>query len=65
MSEKKEWLTPNDLREEFSFSISNQARLRMLKLIPFCKIGKYIRYKRSDIEIWFNNHKVVDVDVEN
>lgn len=62
MSEKKEWLTPRDLQEEFSFSISNQARLRMLKLIPFCKIGKYIRYKRSDIEIWFNNHKVVDVE---
>lgn len=55
---QKEWLTPNGLYNEYGFSKSTQAKYRMDRKIPFSKIGKYIRYKRSDIESWLESNKV-------
>lgn len=60
---KKEWLTPKELAQEFGFSKSNQAKLRMNKKIPFSKMGRYIRYSRSDINHWIELHKMVSFDV--
>lgn len=54
----KEWLTPADLEKEYAISQNNQKKLRMHRKIPFYKIGKYIRYKKSDIEAWFESHKI-------
>ena len=56
---KKDWLTPDDLQEEFGFSKSRQAKLRMNRTIPFSKIGSYIRYSRSEINQWLEDAKVV------
>jgi predicted DNA-binding transcriptional regulator AlpA len=58
-SATKEWLTPNELESEFSISTSTQAKLRCSKSIPYHKIGKYVRYKRADINQWFDSAKVV------
>ena len=55
----KEWLDPNETSEEFGFSTSTMAKWRMDKInLPFSKMGKYIRYKRSDIIEYIENNKV-------
>ena len=56
---QKEWLTPNELQSEFCISTSTQAKMRMSKTLPYHKIGKYVRYKRADINQWFDSAKVV------
>ncbi|NOR56504.1 MAG: helix-turn-helix domain-containing protein [Sulfurovum sp.] len=57
--EQKEWLTPNDVHNQYSFSTSTLAKWRMNKInLVFHKIGKYIRYKRSDIEAFIESNKV-------
>ena len=56
---QKEWLTPDDVQTEFTVSKTRQANLRSQKLIPYPKRGRYIRYKRSDINEWFESAKVV------
>lgn len=60
--EKKRWLTPDELFEEYRISTSTQAKLRMKNKIPFSKIGaKFIRYDRNAIDKWLENHIVVGV----
>jgi predicted DNA-binding transcriptional regulator AlpA len=61
MYTQKRWLNPNELEEEFGFSVSSQAKMRMANnssTLPFSKIGKYIRYDRIEIDTWLENHKV-------
>ena len=56
---QKEWLTPNDVHNQYSFSTSTLAKWRMYKInLVFHKMGKYIRYKRSDIEVFIESNKV-------
>lgn len=55
---QKRWLTPNDLFNEYGFSTSNQDKLRMKRKIPFCKIGRYVRYDRILIDKWIEDNKV-------
>ncbi len=66
-SMSKRWLTPNELEEEYGFSKSTQAKMRMSVSkckIPFCKISsKYIRYDRAEIDQWIEKHKVVGVQL--
>lgn len=66
-SMSKRWLTPNELEEEYGFSRSTQAKMRMSVSrckIPFCKINsKYIRYDRAEIDQWIEKHKVVGVQL--
>ena len=55
----KEWLNPREVNKEFGFSTSTLAKWRMNNLnLIFSKVGKYIRYKRSDIETFLESHKV-------
>ena len=53
-----QWLTPIQLEEEFGFSRSRQARLRMERKIPFSKVGSYVRYNREAINEWLENARV-------
>lgn len=56
---KKDWLTPKEVKQEFGLSISTLAKWRMQNLhLSFSKIGKYIKYKRADIEAFFNAHVI-------
>ncbi len=55
---KKDWLTPEELQAEYGFSKSRQAKLRMDRLIPFSKIGSYVRYSREAINQWLEDAKV-------
>ena len=56
-------VTPKELEEEYCFSKSVQAKMRMLsskKKIPFSKVGsKFIRYDRFEIDKWLEIHKVI------
>lgn len=57
---QKRWLTPRGLEEEYELSESTQAKYRMLKKIPFSKIGgKFILYDRYKIDKWLEDHEVV------
>ncbi len=56
---KPEFLSPRGVYEEYKFSISTLAKWRMERInLPFHKIGKYIRYKRSDIEAFIESNLV-------
>ncbi len=56
---QKEWLTPDELKEEYDFSKSTQAKYRMARKIPFSKIGgRYIRYSRTEIDKWLRSNQV-------
>jgi len=52
------WHDPKSLHKQYGFSISRQATLRSEHKIPFCKIGRYIRYLEADIDEWILDHKV-------
>ena len=54
----KEWLTPDDLKEEYGFGKSTQNQYRMARKIPFHKVSRFIRYKREEIDQWLADHKV-------
>jgi len=59
---QRRWLTPDILEEEYGFSKSTQAKMRMASnssTIPFSKIGgKFIRYDRVAIDKWLEDHRV-------
>ena len=56
---KKDWLNPLCVEKEYSISKSTLAKWRMNnKYLPYSKVGKYIKYKRSDIEAFLNNNIV-------
>lgn len=55
----KVWLTPDDLERKYEFSKSTQSKYRMNKKIPFYKVGKFIRYEKSEIDNWISEHRIV------
>lgn len=60
----KRWLNPMDLENEYGFSKSSQAKMRMVSsksTLPYSKIGSYIRYDRELIDTWLENHQVQGV----
>ena len=56
--EPKRWLTPKELQEEYGFGISNQAKLRMDRKIPYSKVGHWIKYDRLEIDKWLESNKI-------
>ncbi len=58
MDEKKEWLTPDDLKDIYGFGKSTQNQYRMARKIPYHKISRFIRYKRSEIDKWLDDNRV-------
>ena len=57
---QNQWLTPEDIENEFKISRSTQAKLRMNKKIPYSKIGgKIVRYSRDKINDWLAAAEVV------
>ncbi len=58
----KEWINPNEVHQEFGFSVSTLAKWRMSnKHLSFSKVGKYIKYKRSDIVAFLEAHTIETV----
>lgn len=56
---QREWLNPKEVNQEFGLSVSTLAKWRMdNKYLQFSKVGKYIKYKRSDINAFLNDNIV-------
>jgi len=56
---EKEYLNPKETNEKFGISISTLAKWRMKNLhLRYSKVGKYIKYKRTDIEAFLNSNMV-------
>ena len=56
---KKEWLKEKEVVVEYPFSKSTLSKWRMNnKNLPFSKIGKFVVYRRSDIETFLNKNKI-------
>lgn len=61
-SNQREWLNPKEVEAEFGLSKSTTAKWRMSnKHLQFSKIGKYIKYKRSDIVKFLEAHTIETV----
>ena len=57
-TQQLEWLNPIQLLEYISISIKTQNRLRSEGKIPYCKVGRQVRYNRHEIDKWLTDHKV-------
>ena len=56
---QKDWLNPNEVHRDYGFSVSTLAKWRMdNKYLSFSKMGKYIKYKRADIEAFLNSNVI-------
>ena len=55
----KRWLTIEDVEREYGFSNNTQKRMRMLKQIPFSKVGKKVRYDRLELDRWLEDNRAV------
>lgn len=55
---EKRWLEPDELEVYAGIKRKNQDKLRMMKKIPFSKIGRYVRYDRHQIDAWLEKHRV-------
>ena len=58
----KRWLTPKELYIEYSFEESTMNKYRMDKKIPFSKVSAMVRYDRTQIDKWLENHEEVSLD---
>ncbi len=56
------WLSPKDFENIFGIKQSTQAKLRMNKMIPYSKIGKFIRYDIFQVNRWLEEHKIVGIN---
>jgi len=55
----KEWLSPVDLEKEFGIKTSTQAKMRMKGVLPYSKVGKFVKYSRTKINQMFENAEVI------
>ena len=51
------YLTANEVAELVKLSLQTIRRYTMNKEIPFHKINRAVRYKKSEIEQWVENRK--------
>lgn len=56
--EKKDWLTPDNVVEEFGIAKSTQAQYRALGKIPFSKLGRKVLYSRAKLNKWLEDAEV-------
>ncbi len=54
----KEWLTPTDVKEIYGIGLSSQNQYRMAKKIPYHKVSRFIRYRKSEIDKWLDDHLI-------
>jgi len=60
MQNQDRWLTPDELELTYGFSKSWQSKNRMISnksKLPFYKLGRFIRYKQSEIDAYIEEHK--------
>lgn len=45
----KQWMTPDDVEQEFGIKKSTQNAWRHQKKIPYSKMGKFVYYSREKL----------------
>ena len=50
----KEFLSPEEVERLYGFKKSTQAKWRMQGLIPYRKIGRFIRYNHTELKEWLD-----------
>lgn len=56
---QREWLTPENLEEEFGIKKNTQTHWRKEKKIPYSKLGGFIFYNRRNLYEWLESHTIV------
>ena len=51
------YLTANEVALLFKLSLTTIRRYTMNKEIPFHKLDRAVRYKKSEVELWFEKRK--------
>ncbi|SMC08960.1 helix-turn-helix domain-containing protein [Nitratiruptor tergarcus] len=54
----KEFLSPKEVELLYGFKENTQAKWRMQGLIPYRKIGKFIRYHHQELKEWMNKGRI-------
>lgn len=56
---QKEWLSPKEVSQEFGFLVDTLAHWRMKdKKLAYSKIGKFVKYRRSDVNDFLEKNRV-------
>ena len=56
------YLTADEVAIMLRLSVQTIRRYTMNKEIPFHKINRVVRYKKSEIELWVENRAVLTTD---
>ena len=59
------YLTANDVALMVQLSKQTIRRYTMKNKIPFHKIGRAVRYKKSEIELWVEQREAVKAKTQN
>ena len=58
MESTVEMLTPEELAQELTVPVSTVYRWNYSKTgPPPCRVGKYVRYRRADVEQWLDSRR--------
>ena len=58
MHAMNDWISPDQLEEEFDVKKSTQAKMRMAGTLPYSKLGKFVRYNRAKINQMLEDSEV-------
>lgn len=50
------FLNTKELAAEYGIALSTQAKYRKNRVIPFIKLGGFVRYSREKIDQWLESH---------
>ena len=64
-AEVETYLTVKDVADLLQLSVQTIRRYTMNKEIPFYKINRIVRYKKPEIEVWFEKRKAAKVRNKN
>ena len=53
----KDYLTPDEVERLYGFKKNTQAKWRMQGLIPYRRIGRFVRYNHAELKEWIEKQK--------
>ncbi len=59
LADKKEWLSPDEVVQQYGIAKSTQAQYRTEGKIPFSKLGRKVLYSKSKLNKWLEDAEVV------
>lgn len=59
-----EWMTLDEVCDYLNLSKSSIYKLTMKNGIPFYKLGRILKFKRSEVDAWISEHKVKNTPLQ-